>query len=194
MRRSLTAWMLVAGFLVACGGQATDAAPSSAPATAASTASAAPSAATPAPAVSSAPTAVPSPTPAPTPTVKQLAAAFLKAATAVNKANDKAWAAYTKSQQTLAYAKRLASAYSKAQLTFIRAVNAIPWYGDYKAIARRLVTYSNEEYVYMRDAATATSWLEWNGAMADLDRVSGKRAGVSNELRLALGLPPVPIK
>jgi hypothetical protein len=40
----------------------------------------------------------------------------------------------------------------------------------------------------------ATAWLDFYGTMADLEKVSDKRAGASNELRIALGLPPAPIK
>ena len=138
--------------------------------------------------------ATPTPTPEATPTVTELATAYLKAASAANKATDAASATWEKSKQTLTDAKRLAKAWSKAQLTFIRAVQKIPWYGDFKPIARRLLTYANQEYVLLRDAMYATAWLDFYGTMADLEKVSDKRAGASNELRIALGLPPAPIK
>ena len=45
-----------------------------------------------------------------TPTVKQLAAAYLEAAAAINRASHNAWAAWDASPQTLTRAKRLAKA------------------------------------------------------------------------------------
>lgn len=139
-------------------------------------------------------TPTPSATPAPTPTVKQLAAAYLKAATAMNTARDKAWATWHKSAQTLTHAKRLARADAAAELAFIRAVQTIPWYGDYKTLARRVLTPHNQAYVYYRSAMTSKTRLEWNDNMAEADNASVKASAAANELRIALGLPPVPMK
>jgi hypothetical protein len=188
MRRSLTALMVVAGLLVACGGQATTPPQGGAPAPAAVAASA--SASSPLAAA----TPPPSATPAPTPTIKQLAAAYLKVATAYNKANDKAWATWKKSAQTLTYAKRLARAYAAADLAFIRAVQKIPWYGDYKTLARRVLTYDNQAYVSERLATISKTWGEWNDGMDAADKAGLKASAAANELRIALGLPPVPVK
>ena len=108
------------------------------------------------------PSAAPSPsaTSAPIPSVAQLAAAYKQAATDVNEANGAARAAWDRSAQTLADAKRLARAYAAADLAFIRAVQAIPWYGDYKALARRVLTPDNQRYVACGSAAASTTWAE----------------------------------
>jgi hypothetical protein len=188
MRRSLTSLMLVAGLLVACGGQATTPPQGGAPASAARAASA------PASSLLAPTTPTLTATPAPPPTVKQLAAGYLKVATAYNKANDKAWATWKKSAQTLTYAKRLARAYAGADLAFIRAVQKIPWYGDYKTLARRVLTYANQEYVSARLATISKTWADWNDNLDAADKASLKASAAANELRIALGLPPVPIK
>jgi len=181
MFRSLAALVLVTGLIAACGGQQATGAPSGAPVASDG-------------AAASAPVASPVLTPVPTPTVKELAAAYLKAATAANKARDKAWATYEKSPQTLTHAKRLARAYAAAELKFIRAMQKIAWYGDYKALARRVMTPENQMYVACRSATIATTWSEWNDYMTDRDTAGTKMTGAANELRIALGLPPVPIK
>jgi hypothetical protein len=139
-------------------------------------------------------TPTPSVAPAPTPTVEQLATAYLEAATAMHKARDTAGATWDKSVQTLTHAKRLARAYAAAELAFIRAVQAIPWFGDYKTLARRVLTPHNQAYVYYRSAMTSKTWLEWNNHVAEADKASVKAAAAANELRIALGLPPVPIE
>jgi hypothetical protein len=181
MRRSLAALVLVAGLLVACGGQQATSALPGAPA---ATGDAPVAGATPGPSAN----------PAPTPTVKQLAAAYLKAVTAYNKATAKAWAAREKLPQTLTYSKRLAKALATAHLVFIRAVEKIPWYGDYKALARRVLTCHNQEYVADRSAMTAKTWADLNYDGERADKAAEKGQAASNELRIALGLPPVPIK
>lgn len=139
-------------------------------------------------------TPTPSVTPAPTPTVKQLATAYLEAATAMNKAKDTAGATWDKSAQTLTHAKRLARAHAAAELAFVRAVQTIPWYGDYKTLARRVLTPHNLAYVYYHSATTSKTWLEWNDHMAEADKARVKASAAANELRIALGLPPVPIE
>jgi ABC-type glycerol-3-phosphate transport system substrate-binding protein len=180
MRRSIVAMVLVAGLLVACGGQQTT---SGAPAGTDGASTPVASGTPPPPA-----------TPAPTPTVKQLAAAYLKAVSAFNTATAKITAAGTKLPQGLTYQKRQAKAYAAADLVFIRAVEKIPWYGDYKALARRVLTYSNQVYVADRSAMTAKTWADLNYDAERSSKASEKSQAASNELRLALGLPPVPIK
>jgi hypothetical protein len=85
-------------------------------------------------------TPTPSPTPAPTPTISQLAAAYVDAATTFDKANRGALAAWASSARTLMDAKRRAKACAAAELAFVRAVQRIPWYGDYKTLTRRVLT------------------------------------------------------
>ena len=199
MVRTLAALAIVAGFLAACGGQTGSAPPASPPVAAANSASPSPDAATSTPAAATptptaSPTPVPSPTPAPTPTVKELAAAYLKAATTVNAATDKAWATYQKSGQTLADAKLLERTYAAADLVFIRAVQKIPWYGDTKALSRKVLTYDNLAYVSERAAAISNTVADLNANWAAADAASVKASGAANELRIALGLAPVPIK
>jgi len=187
MRRSFVALVLLAGLLVACGDQQATSAQSGAPA-ATGGLSTPVAGATPVAGTTQAPTT------APTPTVKQLAAAYLKAATASNKALDKAWATFEKSKQTLTDAKRLVKAYAAADLAFIRAVQKINFYGDLKPIARRLLTYTNQAWVAARSGMYAKSWAEWNSYWDDRGAVALKVSAAANELRVALGLPPVPIK
>ena len=174
-------------------------APTGAPAasTAAPTATPAPSptplaAATPTPSapLAAAPTA--SPTPAPFPTVSQLAAAYLKAATAVNKANAAASSTWDTSARTLTDATRLAKACAAAELAFIRAAQTIPWYGDYKSLARRVLTPDNQRYISCRSAMVPKTWADYNLNWNDADTANTQASAASNELRIALRLPPVP--
>lgn len=148
---------------------------------------------TPTPMPTPTPTATPTATPIPPPTKEELAAAYLKAATTYNTAADKAWKTFRKSPRTLTYVKRLDAAYAKAELAFIRAVQAIPWTADFKPIAGRLITCSNQEYVYDKSASKATTTSDVIRYENKATAQSEKCAGIANELRLALGLPPVPI-
>ena len=184
VRRSLITLAFVAGSLVACGGEQGTVVPSGVPAFADGAASTPVAAATP----------TRSATPAATPTVKQLAAAYLEAAAAINRASHNAWATWDASPQTLTRAKRLAKAYAAAELAFIRAMQKIPWYGDYRTLARTMLTYDNQRYVAHRSAMTAKTWVGWNHCMAKAHEtgVNGLRA--SNELRIALGLSAVPFQ
>ena len=158
-----------------------------------------PTSATPEPSLASPATATPMPsaapsasvTSAPIPSVAQLAAAYKQAATSVNEANTAARAAWDRSAQTLTDAKRLARADAAADLAFIRAVQAIPWYGDYKALARRVLTLENERYVSVGSAMEATTWGAYNVSWNEADTTNLQASAASNELRLALGLPPV---
>ncbi len=140
------------------------------------------------PAVSS-----PSPpaTPPPTPTVPQLGAAYLGAATIFNKANRTAFSTWESAARTLTDAKRLARAYAQAELAFIRAVQAIPWYGDGKALARRVLTIDNLRYVAYRSAEGAGSWIEYRVSSSQAAGWDLKGTAASNGVRIALGLPPV---
>lgn len=140
--------------------------------------------------LAAAPTA--SPTPAPTPTVSQLAAAYLKAATAVNKANAAASSTWDTSARTLTDATRLAKACAAAELVFIRAVQTIPWYGDYKSLARRVLTPDNQRYISCRSAMVSKTWADYNLNWNEADSANTQGSAASNELRIALGLPPVP--
>jgi hypothetical protein len=136
-------------------------------------------------------TPTPSPTPAPTPTISQLAAAYVDAATTFDKANRGALAAWASSARTFMDAKRRAKAYAAAELAFVRAVQRIPWYGDYKTLARRVLTIDNLRYVSLRSAMTSTSWTDYNMNWNKADAVTTSGSATSNELRIALDLPPV---
>jgi hypothetical protein len=129
----------------------------------------------------------------PIPSVAQLAAAYKQAATDVNEANSAARAAWDRSAQTLTDAKRLARAYAAADLAFIRAVQAIPWYGDYKGLARRVLTPDNQRYVACGSAAASTTWADHNVHANEAEAADTQASAASNELRIALGLPPVPL-
>ena len=131
-------------------------------------------------------------TPAPTPTVAQLAAAYLAAATSVNRANDAAIAAWQKSARTLMDARRLAKACGAAELTFIRAVQKIPWSGDSRNLARRVLTRDNQRYVSCRSAMVSRTWVDFNVDWSQADTANTEGSVAANELRIALGLPPVP--
>jgi hypothetical protein len=175
-------------------------APTSPPAasTAVPTATPAPSptplaAATPTPSAPLAAAPTQAPTPAPTPTVSQLAAAYLKAATAVNKANAAAFFTWDTSARTLTDATRLAKACAAAELVFIRAVQTIPWYGDYKSLARRVLTPDNQRYISYRSAMVSKTWADYNLNWNEADLANTQGSAASNELRIALGLPPVPL-
>ena len=152
-----------------------------------------PPTATPAP-PSALPAATPTPsaTPAPTPNVAQLAAAYLEAATAVNEANGVALATWQRSALTLMDAKREAKACAAAELTFIRAVQEIPWSGDSRNLARRVLTRDNQRYVSCRSAMVSRTWVDFNVDWSQADTANTAGSVAANELRIALGLPPVP--
>ena len=138
-------------------------------------------------------TSTPSATPASTPTVAELAAAYLRAATVVNKANGAASATWDRSRKTLTDAKGLAKVYAAADLAFIRAVQKIPWFGDNKTLARRVLTPDNQRYVTCGSAIAANTWAAYNVSWNDVDAANMQASAASNELRIALGLPPVPL-
>ena len=184
MRRSVVALALVASLLVACGGEPATSTPSRVPAGAGGSVSTPVAAARP----------TPSATPAPTPTVEQLAAAYLEAAAAANRARHNAWVRWDQSAQTLTDAKRLAKAYAAAELAFIRALKKIPWYGDDRTLARRVLTYENQIYVAHRSAMRSKTWVAWNDRMDKARKAGLKRVQASNELRIALGLQPIPFE
>jgi hypothetical protein len=137
-------------------------------------------------------TPTPSATSSPTPTIRQLAAAYLEAATAVNTANGAAFATWRKSRQTLADAKRLARACAAAELAFIRAVQKIPWFGDSRTLSRRVLTHANQRYVSDRSAMISRRWVDYNVNWNEAETANKEGSVASNELRIALGLPPVP--
>ena len=90
-------------------------------------------------------------------------------------------------------AKRLARAYAAADLAFIRTVQAIPWYGDYKTLARRVLTPDNRRYVAHGRAMASTTWADYDVYQHEADSANMEASAASNELRIALGLPPVPL-
>ena len=149
-------------------------------------------AATPAP-PSALPAATPAPsaTPAPTPSVAQLAAAYAEAATAVNEANGAASTTWQQSARTLMDAKRQAKACAAAELVFIRAVQEIPWSGDSRNLARRVLTRDNQRYVSCRSAMVSRTWVDFNVNWGQADTANTEGSAAANELRIALGLPPV---
>jgi hypothetical protein len=136
-------------------------------------------------------TPTPSSTPAPTPTISQLAAAYANAATTFDEANRGALAAWASSARTLMDAKLRAKACVAAELAFVRAVQRIPWYGDYKTLARRVLTIDNLRYVSFRSAMTSMSWTDYSMNWNKADAVTTSGSATSNELRIALDLPPV---
>ena len=103
-----------------------------------------------------------------------------------------AFATWDKSAQTLTDAKRLAKACAAAELAFIRAVQKIPWYGDYKTLARRVLTLDNQRYVSYRSAMMSKTWVNYNVNWNEAHKANTQGSAASNELRIALGLPPVP--
>jgi len=88
-------------------------------------------------------------------------------------------------------AKLRAKACVAAELAFVRAVQRIPWYGDYKTLARRVLTIDNLRYVSFRSAMTSMSWTDYNMNWNKADAVTTSGSATSNELRIALDLPPV---
>jgi hypothetical protein len=143
----------------------------------------------------STPSATPtsSATPAPTLNTTQLAAAYLAAATTVNKSNGAASATWDRSAQTLADAKRLARERAAAGLEFIRAVQKIPWNGDFKALARKVLTPDNKQYVSYHSAMASKTWVAFKVNRSEAETANMQASAASNELRIALGLPPVPL-
>ncbi len=139
------------------------------------------------------PTIAASPTPAPTLSPKELGTLCLKAATTYNKAVDEAGAAWRKSNQGLTADKREYAAFAKAELAFIRTVQAIPFTPKFTAIVARLVHDNNALYVYEQSASKARTLTEFVLWANRVERQASVAATDSNELRLALGLPPVPI-
>ena len=111
---------------------------------------------------------------------------------AVNTENGAAFATWRKSALTLTDAKRLAKACAAAELAFIRAVQTIPWYGDYKTLARRVLTPDNQRYVSYRSAMMSKTWVDFNVNWIQADKANREGSAAANELRIALGLPSVP--
>jgi hypothetical protein len=89
-------------------------------------------------------------------------------------------------------ARRLAKACGAAELTFIRAVQKIPWSGDSRNLARRVLTRDNQRYVSCRSAMVSRTWDDFNIYWGQADTSNRQASAASNELRIALGLPPVP--
>ena len=178
----------LAAAVVACGGTA--ASPSQLAITSLGSSAELGSAASPSLAASPSPAVSPSPEPL---TKAQQAALYLKAATAANKAVDAASKTYMKSNQGLTAAKRELAALAKATLTFIRAMQQIPFTAEYRSIVNRLLRDHNQLYVRERNAATAQSWAEFTMWANRVVNQAATTTGDANELRLALGLPPVPI-
>ena len=79
-----------------------------------------------------------------------------------------------------------------AELAFIRAVQAIPWNGDYKSLARRVLTPDNQRYIFCRSAMVSMTWVDYNLNWNQANTANTQGSAASNELRIALGLPPVP--
>lgn len=68
----------------------------------------------------------------------------------------------------------------------------IPWYGDYKTLARRVLTLDNQRYVSYRSAMMSKTWVNYNVNWNEAHKANTQGSAASNELRIALGLPPVP--
>lgn len=154
---------------------------------------------TPTPAATPAPTPTvtvvtptPAATPVPTPTVAQLAAAYRVAATAVNMANGTVSTTWDASARRLSDAKHLAAGRAAAELEFIRAVQKIRWYGDYKTLARKVLTLDNKQYVSYHSAMESKTWVAFKVNRSEAEKANMQASAASNELRIALGLPPVP--
>ena len=111
----------------------------------------------------------------------------------MNKANAAASSTWDTSARTLTDATRLAKACAAAELVFIRAVQTIPWYGDYKSLARRVLTPDNQRYISYRSAMVSKTWADYNLNWNEADSANTQGSAASNELRIALGLPPVPL-
>jgi hypothetical protein len=122
------------------------------------------------------------------------APAYLKAATKWYKAAKKAEAVYEKSSQNLRATKRLFRGYAAVDLAFMRAACDIPWTGEPKPIARRLLSCWNKVYAYEAGASKAKSFSSLDVSADRADRQGAKCSGVANELRLELGLDPVPLR
>jgi hypothetical protein len=88
-------------------------------------------------------------------------------------------------------AKREAKACAAAELTFIRAVQEIPWSGDSRNLARRVLTRDNQRYVSCRSAMVSRTWADFNVNWGQADTANTEGSAAANELRIALGLPPV---
>jgi hypothetical protein len=72
-------------------------------------------------------------------------------------------------------------------------VQAIPWYGDFKTLARRVLTPDNRRYVAYGLAMASTRRTECDVYQHEADTANTDASAASNELRIALGLPPVPL-
>ena len=72
-------------------------------------------------------------------------------------------------------------------------MQAIPWYGDYKTLARRVLTPDNRRYVAYGLAMASTTWADYDVYQHEADSANMDASAASNELRIALGLPPVPL-
>jgi len=71
-------------------------------------------------------------------------------------------------------------------------VQKIPWSGDSRNLARRVLTRDNQRYVSCRSAMVSRTWADFNVNWGQAETASAEASAASNELRIALGLPPVP--
>ena len=77
-------------------------------------------------------------------------------------------------------------------LRFLKTVQAIPWFGENKGIARRLLACDNAQFVLERSVAKAKSVLDLNRY---INKESDKKRRLLRDCQRALhfaGLPPVP--
>ena len=57
-----------------------------------------------------------------------------------------------------------------------------------------MLTYENQISVAHRSAMRSKTWVAWNSRMDKAHRAGLKRVQASNELRIALGLQPIPFE
>jgi len=132
-------------------------------------------------------------------TKEQQGDAYLGAAGKVNAAWDSAWAerqlavenSYTESTDLEAITNYY-SAGSVADLAFIKDLQAIEWSDSYSNTASRLISCMNELYVIERDVILRTNMQAAIDQANKADEKNQNCRGIANELRISLGLDPVP--
>lgn len=132
-------------------------------------------------------------------TKEQQGDAYLGAAGRVNAAWDNAEVEYRSAIENsytestdLEAITNFYSAGSAADLDFIKDLQAIKWSDVYSDTASRLISCINELYIIERDVMILTDLQAAINQANKADEKNQNCRGIANELRISLGLDPVP--
>ena len=132
-------------------------------------------------------------------TKEQQGDAYLGAAGRVNAAWDNAEVEYRSAIENsytestvLEAMTNFYSTVSAADLDFIKDLQAVKWSDVYSDTAGRLISCMNELYVIERNVTSVTDLQAAINQANKADEKNQNCRGIANELRISLGLDPVP--